>query len=194
MNKAPSVQPEYFDALYARNPDPWGFEGSDYERGKYADTLACLPQPRYASGLEVGCSIGILTRQLAGRCDRFLALDVAEAALVQARRRNADLAHVAFERMRFPDERPAGAFDLAVFSEVLYYFDETDLGRVAAAVLALLAPGGDLVLVHWVMENDCPLPGDIAVDTFLLHVAPAAEMLAQKRTERYRVDVLRRRG
>jgi SAM-dependent methyltransferase len=194
MSGTRSVQPEYFEALYARNPDPWGFEGSAYERDKYADTLASLPRPRYASGLEVGCSIGMLTRELAGRCDRLLGVDLAEAALDQARRRNADLPHVAFARMRFPDERPAGVFDLVVFSEVLYYFDEVDLGRVASAALSLLAPHGDLVLVHWILENDCTLPGDVAVDTFRGDVRAATETLAQKRAERYRIDVLRRHG
>lgn len=190
----PSLQGEHFDALYASNPDPWGFEGSDYERAKYADTVASLPRPHYAAGLEIGCSIGFLTRELAPHCDRLLGLDVAEAALAQARRRNADLPQVAFQRMRFPDERPPGSFDLVVLSEVLYYFDEADLEPVARAAVAAAAPQGDMVLVHWILDNDCPLTGDAAVDCFLRHAAPATEVLMQKRAERYRVDVLRRRG
>ena len=82
-----SIEPAYFDALYAADPDPWRFASSDYEREKYAATLDALPPRRFAAALEVGCSIGVLTRQLAARCDTLLALDVAEAALAQARAR-----------------------------------------------------------------------------------------------------------
>jgi hypothetical protein len=52
----------YFDALYARDPDPWRFATSDYERAKYRATLAALPGPLLGAALEVGCSIGVLTR------------------------------------------------------------------------------------------------------------------------------------
>ena len=74
MTEPGSLPAGYFEALYAAAPDPWDFEGSDYERGKYAATLAALPQPRYARALEVGCSIGVLTALLAPRCDRLLAV------------------------------------------------------------------------------------------------------------------------
>ncbi|RYI86437.1 MAG: hypothetical protein EON47_22590, partial [Acetobacteraceae bacterium] len=74
----------YFDALYAATPDPWAFASSDYEREKYAATLAALPRPHYARVLEIGCSIGVLTRMLAGRGDAVVALDVAETALAAA--------------------------------------------------------------------------------------------------------------
>ena len=70
----------FFDAAYAWDPDPWRLS-SDYEREKYATTLEALPKQRYESALEVGCSIGILTRELASRCSLLLALDAAQAAL-----------------------------------------------------------------------------------------------------------------
>ena len=71
----------YFDGMYARSADPWGFTSRWYERRKYAISLAMLPRERYRRGFEPGCSIGVLTRQLAGRCDRLLACDVAAAAV-----------------------------------------------------------------------------------------------------------------
>ncbi len=121
-----TIRPAYFDGLYANDPDPWRFATSDYEREKYAATLAALPARPFATALEVGCSIGVLTKQLATRCDSLLALDVAEAALDQARARCPD---VRFERRAIPDEWPPGAFDLIVFSEVLYYLDAAGIRR-----------------------------------------------------------------
>ena len=73
--------------LYDESPDPWGFETSWYERRKYALTLASLPRERYTSAYEPGCSIGVLTRLLADRCDSLLASDIIPRAVEAASRR-----------------------------------------------------------------------------------------------------------
>ena len=109
MTEAASLPPAYFDALYARDDDPWRFATSAYESEKYAATLDALPATRFANAFEVGCSIGVLTRLLATRCDALLAADVAEAALSQARARCADCAHVMVRHMRVPAEWPVRA-------------------------------------------------------------------------------------
>jgi hypothetical protein len=44
-----TLLPEYFDALYTADPDPWKFAVSPYEREKYALTLEAMPKPRYRS-------------------------------------------------------------------------------------------------------------------------------------------------
>ena len=50
---AGSLTPSYFEGLYAADPDPWRFATSDYERDKYAATLAALPRRHYARALDV---------------------------------------------------------------------------------------------------------------------------------------------
>jgi SAM-dependent methyltransferase len=135
----------YFEELYARDPDPWDFATSDYEAAKYQATIAALDPP-YASALEVGCSIGVLTERLAQHCDRLLAIDVAETALAQARRR---VPGVMFERREIPEEWPDEPFDLIVCSEVLYYLDSTALDRTIGLIDRTLVPGGSLLAVHW---------------------------------------------
>ncbi|WP_336492371.1 SAM-dependent methyltransferase [Methylobacterium nigriterrae] len=189
-----SLPAAYFADLYAADPDPWRFATSAYERAKYAATLAALPRARYGAALEVGCSIGVLTRALAPRCDALLALDVAEAALDQARRRCADMPQIRFAPCRVPADWPAGRFDLILLSEVVYYLDAADVGRLAERVRTALGPGGDVVLVHWTGETDYPLGGDEAAELFLARAAPFAEICRQSRSERYRLDVLRARG
>ena len=180
-----SIPPDYFDALYASDPDPWRFATSDYEREKYAATLAALPEGRFAAGLEIGCSIGVLTRQLAGCCDHLLALDVAEAALAQARAR---CPAVTFERRRIPDEWPPGTFDLILFSEVLYYLDEPTLRITAGKAMAALRPGGCVVMVHYLGLTDYPLSGDDAADAFVASTGIAPSF--QRRANGYRIDRL----
>ena len=186
-----SIPPTYFDEMYARDPDPWRFAQSAYERDKYAATLAALPRTRYAAALEIGCSIGVLTRQLAGCCDALLSLDVAEAALERARERCADRPNVQFERRRVPAEWPDGRFDLIVLSEVVYYLDRDDVRRLATRVDAAAIPGCDILLVHWLGETHYPLSGDEAASAFM--ESSMAEHVQHRRENAYRLDVLRAR-
>ncbi len=193
----PSLPASYFDALYTGNSDPWGFASSDYESAKYAATMAALPRQRYRAGLEVGCSIGVLTAAVASRCDTLLAIDVAEAALASARQRNADCRHVRFERGAFPSDLPAGlpalGFDLLLLSEVLYYLDGAALADAALRTLDLTRPGSDIVLVHWLGPTpDYPLTGEQAANMFISELGPEVELLMHRRWPEYRIDVLRR--
>jgi SAM-dependent methyltransferase len=190
-----SLPPAYFDGVYAANPDPWQFATSSYERDKYAVTLAALPQPSaqatYQRAFEVGCSIGVLTAQLATRCDAVLAVDVNDSALSQARARCAALPQVEFARMQVPTELPEGSFDLIVVSEVGYYWSHDDLARAAGWMLQALRPGGALVLVHWTpVVQDYPLTGDDVHAHFLaLADDGALRHLHGARYAQYRVDV-----
>lgn len=185
-----SLQPDYFAGVYAADPDPWRFETSEYEREKYAVTLAALPRPRYERAFELGCSIGVLTARLASRCDRLLAVDVNEPALDRARQRCAGLDQVQFQRMQLPQETPVGQFDLILVSEVGYYWSRDDLARAARWMLGALRPAGSLVLVHWTPTvPDYPLTGD-DVHAHFLALAAAGEMhhLHGERHAQYRLD------
>ena len=187
-----SLPPGYFDRLYADKPDPWAFETSAYERDKYADTVAALPRPLYAEAVEVGCSIGVLTRALAPRCGRLLGVDPAEVALARARTLNADRPNVRFARMHLPDEIPEGRFDLIVLSEVLYYFDAADLKRTTEWALDALQPQGDVILVHWLGETpQYPLTGDTAATLFAEIVRGRLERVRTERREMYRLELYR---
>ena len=184
----------YFDRLYAGDPDPWRFRTSEYEHAKYAATISALDGRRFGRAVEIGCSIGELTAQLAPSCDSLLGVDVAEAPLELARERHADRENVRFERLAFPDDTPAGRFDLIVLSEVLYYFDEADLARVARWSTLALQPDGVVLLAHWLGETpDYPLTGDQAVEGFVTAASGLAIDLQQRR-ERYRLDRLRLRA
>lgn len=138
-----------FDRLYAADDDPWGFRDRWYEQRKYALTVAALTRPRYGRGLELGCSIGVLTRLLAARCDALLAVDGAGRAVALARAATADLAQVTVERAVLPGGFPAGRFDLVVCSELAYYLAAPERAELIARTVAALPAGGELVAVHW---------------------------------------------
>src|SRR3984885_7028194 len=185
-----TLRPEYFDALYTADLDPWKFATSPYERGKYALTLNAMPRPRYRSALEVGCSIGVLTRSLASRCGTVVAIDAAQTPLAEARRRCADLPGVRFEQMFVPEQWPEGQFELILLSEVVYYLSPEDVGRLAARVTNSLAKGGSVILVHWTGPTDYPLSGDEAAALFIERLGQGFAVDRADRYEKFRLDVL----
>jgi SAM-dependent methyltransferase len=157
------IDPAWFEELYRREPDPWSFATSAYERAKYARTLAALGPStrRFPRALDAGCSIGVFTEALAPRCDELLALDASTTAASQARARLRRLPHVRVERRILPEELPAGPFDLVVCSEILYYLSEDLLRAFLSSVESSLAPGGSLLAVHWrPPTRTYPLRGD----------------------------------
>jgi len=161
------VRREYFDQMYAASPDPWGFTDRWYEQRKYALTLAALTRQRYRSVFEPGCSIGVLTAQLALRCDRLLAVDLVDTAVQNARREVRDLpdgaGDVVVERWDAHDDCPAASFDLIVVSEMLYYLDPPDARRFMDRAADHLDADGEVLLVHWRERvPEYPMTGDEA--------------------------------
>lgn len=165
-----TVHPGYFRDRYAASPDPYGLADRWYEARKYALTVALLPRERYAGAFEPGCSIGVLTTKLAGRCGSLLACDAIDSALVSARARTAGLPGVRVERRVIPREWPPGEFDLIVLSEILYYFDDDDLDQVLRLGTGALRPDGHLLAVHWRHPApDHPRTGDEAHQALAAH-------------------------
>jgi SAM-dependent methyltransferase len=181
----------YFEALYREDPDPWRFQTSAYEDAKYTATVQALGGRRYRSALEVGCSIGVLTRRLAPLTQALLAVDVSATALASAQERNADLDNVVFREADLLDAGSDGPFDLIVFSEVLYYLTPPFLLQAADNARRWISPGGDILMVHWLEQTDYPLTGDAAVEGFRDGLGEGFTTVLQTREPKYRLDLLR---
>jgi SAM-dependent methyltransferase len=188
-----SVPAQYFIDLYRREPDPWNFETSDYERAKYKATLCALPRERYDNALEIACSVGVFTRMLAERTRALLAIDVSPDALERARRRNLEYPHVRFERRTMPYEYPEGTFDLTTVCEVGFYLDPHDLAVLRDNVIANSTPGAHIVLVHWTP----PVRGHASTTEEVHHTFRSSRQLRWLHgfsEPTYRLDVLEKRA
>lgn len=181
-----------FDALYRRDPDPWSFRTSGYERAKYAATLGLLPRARYAFGIEAGCSIGELTRQLADRCDHVVGVDVSAVAIRTAIANHGRCGNITFAVAELPGDWPDDVADLIVLSEMLYFLDAAEIEALAERVAKGWADGGDCVLVNYLGATDESLNGDEASHCFIAALASLRPItrLAALRAEGYRLDVL----
>lgn len=195
MDMDKTLDANYFKDVYDANDDPWDFETSEYEAGKYRATLAALPREKYGNALEIGCSIGVLTRMLADRCAQLLATDVAQKALEKAMARCKDLRHVRFERQSFPAELPHDAYDLIMVSEVAYYLSAGDWSHAMDELYARLLPEGHIVLVHWLpVVPDYPQTGDEVHDRFAGQMEGRMNRVFNRREENYRIDVWEKAG
>ncbi len=183
--------PEYFEALYAANPDPWNFSKSKYEHEKYQATLKILGKRAFQSGFEIGCSIGILTKMLAARCQSLLAVDIVETALRAARENCSPLKHITFKKLQVPVEWPAEhKFDLIICSEILYYMSPDDISSVASLACKSLLNRGNILLINYTGQITEPCSGDRAAEIFIREAGGCTMLRRQIRKETFRVDLL----
>ena len=152
---------EFFDRMYRADPDPWHFASSDYEQDRYAATLSALEGRHFQRAFEPGCSVGIMTAKLADLCDEVFAIEISGAAVAKAREHCRDLPQVHIRKGALPDCVPQGGFDLIVFCEIGYYFEEQPLRMLLRHLVEQLDPGGVLLAVHWLgTSKDHVLSGD----------------------------------
>lgn len=163
--------------MYRDSDDPWGFTSRWYEQRKYQVTMAALSAPRYRRAFEAGCSIGVLSEQLASRCEQLLAVDLSDKAVqIAAERLKTAGGQAIAETRDFVADWPPGSFDLIVLSEVLYYLDHAQLDAVIAHASAALTDDGELIAVHWRWPvEEYPQTGDQVHDRLrdsdLVHTA-----------------------
>lgn len=185
------------DLLYEQLEDPWACTAPHfrYQRLKYDTLLSLLPPRPYRSALDLGCGLGVLTRDLASRAGKVLGLDLSRLAVEQARELSQSFPNVSFEQADVLAIDPSldGRFDLVVFADTLYYIsplpDEL-LKRICRRVAALLVPGGVLLLAH---HYFCDLdPGSrlsrAIHDAF--RWAPELELIREYRKPFYLVSIM----
>ena len=184
------MSPEHFDNLYLAKDDPWDVATKWHDQRKYAVTVASLPRQRYRRCYEPGCSVGLLTRLLAPRCDEILAVDSVDSAVRQTRENVREFPHVTAERAILPAELPDATYDLIVVGDLLYYLSAEDLDATIDGLIERLEPGGDFVSVHFRDREGGNYDG------FNVHAALAGrsglERIVHHEDEWFLLDVLRR--
>jgi hypothetical protein len=177
--------------MYEASADPWQLQERWYEQRKFAITLALLPHPRFRHAFEPGCSVGVLTGQLAGRCDRVTATDLVPAALEAAGRRLKECGvdeKVTLLRRSLDEDWPATDFDLVVLSEVGYYLQPATLRGILDREVPRLTNAATIVAAHWRYPvADYPMTGDETND--VVAATPGLHRIGGYRDDDVVVDV-----
>lgn len=176
----------FFEALYQRDADPWGFRTSEYEQSRYDTILRSLAGERFHHGFEPGCSIGALTVRLATMCDRLDAMDLSATA-VQRAQQLCTAPNVRIMHGSLATSIPEGMFDLIVLSEIGYYFSEEVLLGIGHRLIHQMLPGCVLLAAHWLgVSADHCLSGDRVHE--ILGSLPQLRHTAAQRHNGFRLD------
>jgi SAM-dependent methyltransferase len=136
-----------FAARYAAGgADAWGYRNSPQHLARADFILAALPAERFERALEVGCAQGFLSERLAARVELLIACDISPEAI--ARAKVAGLSNVEFRVADIRRGFPGEAFDLCLFSDVLYYLTPREIDAVLDEAARKTRAGGCLVVVN----------------------------------------------
>lgn len=129
--------------------------------------------------LEVGCSRGVFTAELAAASGEVVAIDISSRACQDAAERVRERRNVSVRRMDIEREPLEGAFDVICAMDVLYFFrGRRALARVLDKLVHSLRPGGVLVVTDcrlgeryrtsW-FQRHWPFAGDAYADLAAAH-------------------------
>ena len=185
MTKTTSA--DFFEAKYQAKSDPWNFSGSAYEQKRYQRILEMLDDRVYRYAFEPGCSIGILTRELAARCDFVEALDFSEAAVHLAKTRCQDLSNVSIIKASLKEHRPVQQPDLIILSEIGYYFSRSEWNEILKNLLADCMHPATVIACHWLGQSgDHVLSGDAVHES--MNQQSNLKLIKRLRFEHFRLD------
>ncbi len=161
MSCKDTTSPAFFEAKYRADDDPWRFAESGYELDRYRAIIRALGGTRFRHAWEPGCSVGVLTEQLAAVCDRVDACDLSPTAVERARIRCARLPGVTIRCASLTEPAPIQDCDLIVLSEIGYYFTSLAWSAMLCSIVNAMQAGATLLAAHWLGNSpDHILHGD----------------------------------
>ncbi len=135
----------------------WNFktaEGQEWHRRVLAAVAMRLGGEQWGDALELGCSEGVFTSYLAGRCRSVRACDISSVACAQAAQRCASYANVRVELLDLAKDDIPGQYDLVFAMDILSCIRGGQrLERAAKKLTNALREGGVLIYT----DNSAPL-------------------------------------
>ena len=179
-----SVSLDRLHALYADTDDPWNFNRSAYEQGKFAATRDALSRPSYRAALELGCGNGALAAYLSPACDEYTGIDAVEKAVEAARRR---VPGARFMCNYYPCPLPPDQFDLIVLSEVLYFLSPDVIGRLVCDIINT-GLQAEVICTTFLGDTEHLLQGTEALDVLTAAMKDRWTFACLANTGTYRID------
>jgi ubiquinone/menaquinone biosynthesis C-methylase UbiE len=153
----------WFEEEYQSNAEPWDYSkrGAEIVRHQYTLQKIRTFKPKAERLLELGCSRGLMTQQLAGIASGIVAADISLTAVRTCRKRclsgvQKDKHNIAYFVTTVPDlPFNANVFDVVTLCDGLYgwWFSEENKKRALENVYQVLKPGGIAILTDCLMTR-----------------------------------------
>ncbi len=188
MNTPYTSSTDFFEAKYRNAPgaDPWKFATSEYELQRYRVVMDAISDRKYRHAYEPGCSVGVLTQQLASVCDRVYACDLSPTAVDVARKRCGELSGITVNCAALTPNELWSVFDLIVLCEIGYYFTADTWHELVESMVHGMQPGTVLLASHWLGHSADHVQGAEEVHEAMKH--PLLTCTLNERYERFRLD------
>jgi 2-polyprenyl-3-methyl-5-hydroxy-6-metoxy-1,4-benzoquinol methylase len=177
---------QYFDRIFASNPDPWSYQTCFVSQERKALMLDRIPRRHFRRLLEIGCAAGWMTTELATRADAVLAVDISPIAIRVAATHCAQLGNIRFQNVDILTSMPDGIFDAIVCAGVLVYLPWSAQEDVCARIVKSLEQNGILLLEHKLSVD----PGEVAARRVHALYAAHPELVLLERVEKDIYEVL----
>lgn len=156
-----NINADFFEKMYQKNSDPWGFATVPYELYRYQRICKVINHKRHNLIFEAGCSIGVLTEKLANLADFVEAIDISPTAISLAQARCNYLENVRVTCNSLTDYPYINSPDLIILSEIGYYFDSIEWKKILVQLIKNTPYSFYLLASHWLgTSSDHLLSGD----------------------------------
>ncbi|MBI2786888.1 MAG: class I SAM-dependent methyltransferase [Legionella longbeachae] len=156
-----NINGDFFEKLYKKNPDPWGFSHVPYELYRYQRICDVIGHKKHKLIFEAGCSIGVLTKKLANLAYFVEAIDISRTATSLAKIRCSNLENVKINCLSLRDYSFIKPPDLIILSEIGYYFDAQEWEKILSRILESCSYPSYILASHWLgTSSDHLLTGE----------------------------------
>ena len=146
------------DRQFGRHPDPFNYEGSQYERMRF-EVMEEAVGGGFQKALEAGCAEGHFTQRLARHVQELTCLDISEIALERAKKCAPNARFILADLLSW-EPPPKERYDLIVLADVLYYLDRpivaAEFNLLFGRIASWLNAGGRIVLAGGAGIDDEP--------------------------------------
>lgn len=137
-----------FDAKFVENDDPWSTFTERDEALKRRAILHAMGTGPWGRVLEIAAGNGSNSAAIAPRALRLDATEATASGTALVARAVAGQRRARAIKLKVPARLPRARYDIIVVAEVIYYLTAVEMAQTARDLVAVLRPGGTLVLAH----------------------------------------------
>ncbi len=144
-----------FDLIYREQPDPWQIGAADSDRYNLYFNLIRAHACGKASILDIGCGFGAFLARFQGDYEHLVGVELSKLAIQKGQQKHPFIQFIQGSADQLGQcMPPASCYDTIVYSDVIYYLDETGKHASLQWVAEHLAQDGLAFIAGWCPGGD----------------------------------------